>query len=182
MPVDLWRMEPQQSVVHTWKYIITDDGHPAFNALRAQVPGETGHQIVWVTHDRAADDTGQFQVSCRQPHVEFRLPAAPDQDCRKRIGRSVLLARRILTGAVHDEVRQPEDIAHSIEGPRPALPDKQMVVATRRHRLIHPRPARAILLGSEEAGGCVAAHEVRRRRSLAHHDMNSSSNRLNRSV
>ena len=149
MPFYLRRMPAQQSVIHARQYIIAHHCDPAFDALSAQVCGETGHQIFRMTDDLAADHARQVQVLRRQPHVKLRFPASPDQHGAEGVGRRDLLARRILAGAVHHEIRQPQDIAHPIESARSALPDEQMFITACGHRLMNPRPARLVLLGGK---------------------------------
>src|SRR5579863_1819363 len=109
--------------------------------------------------DFTADHTRQVQVLGWQPHVKLWFSASPDQHGAERIRRRDLLARRILAGAVHHEVRKPEDIPYSIEGARSALPDEQMFITAGGHGLMKPCPARLVLLRGEKQVGSGALHE-----------------------
>src|ERR1700683_656819 len=133
-----------------------------------------------MTDNFATDHARQVQVLSWQPHVKLRLPASPDQHGAERIGRRDLLARRILAGAVHHEIRKPQDIADPIESARSALPDEQMFIAACGHSLMNPRPACLVLLGWEKQGGSGVLHECPWR--VVQQFRNSSSSRLNRAV
>src|ERR1700722_6884203 len=103
-----------------------------------------------MTDDFAADHARQVQVLCWQPDMKFRFPASPDQHGAEGVGRRALLARRILAGAVHHEIRKPQNIAYPVESARSALPDEQMFITACGHSLMNPRPARLVLLGWEK--------------------------------